>query len=90
MAEQQHVGERDEGGALPARRHVPRAEVAHDPDAHAFGDHRRVAQLERGATRLVPHRLAMRRDERHLAGRHLRRREQLQHGPREALAQRDV
>ena len=90
MAEQHHVGQRDEGRALPARGHVARAEVAHHRDAQTLGDHRGVAQLQRGPARLVPHRLAVRGDEREIARRDARLREQRQHRAREPLSERDV
>jgi hypothetical protein len=59
VPEQHHVDERDEGRALPPGRDVAGAEVAHHADAQTLGQHRGVAQLERGAARLVPDRLTV-------------------------------
>ena len=90
MTEENHVGERHQGRPLAARRHVAGAEVAHHPYPHALGNHRRVPQLQRRAARLVPDRLPVRRDEGQIARGDLRLGQELQHGPREALAQGNV
>src|SRR3989475_607864 len=90
MAEQHDVRERHQRGALPPRGHVARAEVAHHPHAHPLRDHRGIAELQSRATGLVPDRLAVRGDERHVPRRRAAAREELQDRAREAFAQRDV
>ena len=62
MAEQHHVGERHERRPLPSRGHIARAEVAHHAHTDPLRQHRRVAELEGRAPRLMPDRLAVRRD----------------------------
>jgi hypothetical protein len=62
MGEQERVGRGYQRRALPGGRNVPHAKVADDADARALGDDRGLAELPRGVTRLVPHRLAVARN----------------------------
>src|SRR4030067_2513618 len=46
-SEQNKIRIRDEGGALPASRHVPRTKISHGHNARLLGNHGRLADLKR-------------------------------------------
>ena len=89
--EEQHVGHRHQRRALPARRHVARAEVAHHAHAEPLGQHRGLAQLPGDERRLVPDGLAVERRSAPRSGRrHLRLRQQRLDGIGRPVGQADV
>ena len=86
----ERVGHRDQRRALTARRHVAGAEVVHDPDAEALGEHRRLTQLQRDDRRLVPEGLAREGDRGDGIRPHVREFQGDLHGVRGPLGERHV